>query len=247
MAYLPPIHPRFKDARAYERALRVSILDPFVSDVERRIQAAHQSYEAIRQNIAHIHQNPAVLIRSGQEAERHILRLHRHHTNRFERQMRKYFGTRVDVLAEGPVGTFMERAIRENVDLIRTINVKYHDKLKDDLAKLARERPFDQAAIRKVLRTSYGSAGYNLRRLTRDQTNKTIGKLSEIRQTQVGITQYIWVTSEDERVRESHEANSGVTFSWDDPPIRTGHPGNDIQCRCVPQGIIPPVPQRLAA
>ena len=247
MAYLPPIHPRFKDARAYERALRVSILDPFVSEVEGRIQSAHQSYEAIRQDIAHIRQSPAVLVRSGVEAQRYIWRLRRYHTGRFTRQMRRYFGTRVDVLGDGPTEAFMERAISANVDYIKTINVKYHEKLKDDLAKLARERPFDQAALRSVLRTSYGSAGYNLRRLTRDQTNKTIGKLSEIRQTQVGITQYIWVTSEDERVRESHEANSGVTFSWDDPPIRTGHPGNDILCRCIPQGIIPPVPQRLAA
>ena len=42
-----------------------------------------------------------------------------------------------------------------------------------------------------------------------------------------------WLTSDDERVRPSHREKVGKFFRWDDPPADTGHPGADIQCRCV--------------
>ena len=48
----------------------------------------------------------------------------------------------------------------------------------------------------------------------------------------MGIKQYIWSTSGDERVRDSHAENDGKIFSYDDPPP-TGHPGDEINCRCV--------------
>jgi hypothetical protein len=45
-------------------------------------------------------------------------------------------------------------------------------------------------------------------------------------------THYIWRTAGDDKVRPSHAANEGERFAWDNPPD-TGHPGEDINCRCV--------------
>ncbi len=42
---------------------------------------------------------------------------------------------------------------------------------------------------------------------------------------------YIWRTRGDGKVRNSHAANDGQIFSWDNPPP-TGHPGEDYGCRC---------------
>jgi SPP1 gp7 family putative phage head morphogenesis protein len=47
------------------------------------------------------------------------------------------------------------------------------------------------------------------------------------------VEEYVWSTSRDERVRPSHSAKDGKRFKWNDPPSDTGHPGNEIQCRCV--------------
>jgi SPP1 gp7 family putative phage head morphogenesis protein len=69
--------------------------------------------------------------------------------------------------------------------------------------------------------------------IARDQISKLNGQLNELRQTDLGITQYIWSTAHDERVRESHAEKDGETFDWDDPPEDTGNPGEDINCRCV--------------
>ena len=92
--------------------------------------------------------------------------------------------------------------------------------------------PFDQELLTKVIRKTYRSSGYNLRRIVRDQTNKTIGQLTHLRQQQVGIQSYQWLTSQDERVRPSHVRNSGLIFDWAKPPVETGHPGQDVLCRC---------------
>ena len=90
-----------------------------------------------------------------------------------------------------------------------------------------------------MLAQEFQSSGYNLRRLTRDQTQKQISNLTQARHRQMGIVEYRWSTSEDERVREEHAANNGKVFRWDTPPPITGHPGNDILCRCVERPIIP--------
>ena len=50
----------------------------------------------------------------------------------------------------------------------------------------------------------------------------------QIRET----AQYVWHTAQDEKVRQTHRANDGHLFSWDEPPP-TGHPGQDYNCRCA--------------
>ncbi len=68
-----------------------------------------------------------------------------------------------------------------------------------------------------------------LRRITRDHTGKLTGQRNRARQTKLGVDRHRWRTSEDERVWDTN----GRVFLWSDPPPDTGHPGKDIQCRCV--------------
>lgn len=75
--------------------------------------------------------------------------------------------------------------------------------------------------------------------IARDQTLKLHGDIIRIRQVNAGVEEYEWNTSNDDRVRESHENKEGQRFRWDSPPADTGHPGQDFQCRCVPIPIIP--------
>lgn len=70
------------------------------------------------------------------------------------------------------------------------------------------------------------------RLIARDQVAKLNGNLMRLRQTNLGITHYIWRTSLDERVRPTHAALEGKRFAWDNPPD-VGNPGEDYQCRCT--------------
>lgn len=76
------------------------------------------------------------------------------------------------------------------------------------------------------------------RLIARDQVSKLNGNLTEERQIDMGITGYIWRTVGDERVRDTHDENDGQEFTWDQPP-ETGHPGEDVNCRCWAEPILP--------
>lgn len=62
--------------------------------------------------------------------------------------------------------------------------------------------------------------------------------LNQALQEAIGIEFYVWVTSRDARVRESHAEREGTIFRWDSPP-EGGHPSHDFGCRCYarPLGI----------
>lgn len=80
--------------------------------------------------------------------------------------------------------------------------------------------------------------------IARDQTLKLNAMVTKERHAAAGIESYIWTTSDDERVRPSHEALEGQEFRWDDPPEinddgDTGGPGEDYQCRCIPFPVLP--------
>lgn len=90
-------------------------------------------------------------------------------------------------------------------------------------------------AIKKEIEKTFDISENRARGIARDQTNKFNGNLAELRQKEVGISQYRWSTSLDERVRYTHRLNEGKVFSWDNPPASTGHPGTQIRCRCTAQ------------
>ena len=135
-------------------------------------------------------------------------------------------------LAQAPVQAHMTQALATNVELIKTIPPRLHESLRRRIAEAFLDEPFNQQRLSQLLAQEYKSSGYNLRRLTRDITQKANADLNQLRQQQVGVTHYIWRTSEDERVRPTHEENNGKEFAWASPPLATGHPGNDVQCRC---------------
>ena len=91
-----------------------------------------------------------------------------------------------------------------------------------------------EEGIRKI-----GKFGKNRARLiARDQTAKFNDSLSQLRMLNAGIEEYEWLTARDDRVRRTHKANDGKTFRNDTPPPITGHPGHDVNCRCIRQPVI---------
>jgi len=87
--------------------------------------------------------------------------------------------------------------------------------------------------IARDIQKRFGITRRRANLISRDQTTKLNASLTKLRQESAGITEYIWQTSGDERVRPTHRANDGKRFKWDNPPKATGHPGTDINCRCV--------------
>lgn len=250
---LPSIPARNGDAKAYERAIRRQVLNPIIRETETAIRAAGNDYAAIQAAIRRIPQSAALQGLSMQAAAQQAQRLLQYHNSRFEKAMARSLGVRVEPMGQTlGINVLMSNHIDNNISLISTIPSRYQSSLALDFKIAAADAPFDEQRIIEILANNYRSTGWNARRIARDQTSKLVGQLNMERQTEVGVTEYIWRTVEDRRVRQSHRANNGRKFTWSDGPAFTGHPGEDIMCRCRAEGIIPdqglsPLEAQLAA
>jgi len=138
----------------------------------------------------------------------------------------------------------MNQAIRENVKLIKSLTTTQVDRLEESLNYYTEDR-----SLRRTILEAMKAERQEITRVTisraklisRDQTSKFIGNLNQVRQTEVGVTHYFWRTSGDSAVRPTHQDNNGKKFAWVDPPAETGHPGQDVQCRCQAEADLTPL------
>lgn len=95
-----------------------------------------------------------------------------------------------------------------------------------------------------MLQSNYGVSQRKAKFLARQETSLLMSKFRETRYGDMGIKQYRWSTSHDERVRHDHKDLNNEVYSWDAPPVtnrRTGkrnNPGEDFGCRCVAIAIV---------
>ena len=105
------------------------------------------------------------------------------------------------------------------------------------------------SSIEENIYETFGITRRKARLIARDQTSKLNASLTKLRQQELGITEYVWQTSGDERVRKTHRPLDGKICRWDDPTVykneKNGkwlkrssiggtnvHVGVDINCRC---------------
>lgn len=145
----------------------------------------------------------------------------------------------IDIREDYYMGDFfkeqMEQWISDNVDLIKTIPSDSLDKMKEIVLDGYTKGSDTKSMIKRVME-EYGKSKRKAKFIARDQTAKLNGNIARAQQQDAGITQYMWSTSGDERVRPSHAALDGKVFDWANPPTnsdgRTCHPGEDFNCRC---------------
>lgn len=224
--------------RLFEIAMRKVVLTPMVRDLQKRWLSAGVSYVTAKQQLDALEIPQGLDAAAEAAARKHMMKLRAYHIKKWRMEMTQHLGVRANVFQNDQYTEIMVRRIAENVSLIKTIPPRFHAGLAKKLVELQGTTPFDQAKLMRILQQEYGSSGYNVRRLTRDQTSKTIGDFNRVRQMSAGVEQYIWATSNDERVRPLHAELEGQTFSWHDSPP-DGHPGEAIQCFPAGTPILP--------
>lgn len=101
----------------------------------------------------------------------------------------------------------------------------------------------------EILKATEGLSVKHCKLLARDQMGKLNGQITQAQMEEVGLDLYVWSTSADDRVRDSHAIMEGLLCRWDDASVYSDdngktwkarpsgavdlHPGQDIQCRCV--------------
>jgi len=157
---------------------------------------------------------------------------------RFYSAMEKATGVNIEsVIQNEGLEDILVATTRENVNLIRSIPEEYFKKI-ETLVFTSTTQGDTAGSMIKQIQNIGKTTTKRARLIARDQSSKLNSALSQQRQQNLGVEEYIWRTAGDERVRENHRSKNGKTFRWDDPPKDTGHPGQAIQCRCVAQPII---------
>lgn len=130
----------------------------------------------------------------------------------------------------------MEQWVSDNVDLIKTVPNDMLGRMKQIVSDGYRNgtRPKDMA---EKIQGVYGMSRGHAQFIARDQISKLNAKITQREHADAGVTEYVWSSSGDERVRESHKRLNGHIFKYSDPPEtdngRHCNPGEDYNCRCV--------------
>lgn len=167
-------------------------------------------------------------------------------TKKFSQEVKRTSGIDLESL-------LLQEDLKDHMDLFIQKTVSLIAGLTDDVAKRVETALIDgimkglsNVAIAKLLTDAFGWGYKRARLIARDQLASWNSELNRIRQQQLGIKEYIWSTSMDERVRgrpkdeggkypyakPSHWAREGNLFQWAAAP-EGGHPGEPISCRCV--------------
>lgn len=140
------------------------------------------------------------------------------------------------IMQEPYLETQLKLFQNQNTDLITKLGSDQRDRVQQTLySNLSQGNGIEK--IEEELKKSEGIGENKAKLIARDQTNKFNGQLTQLRQQEIGITSYVWTTSQDERVRPTHRALDGETFTWE-KGSKIGHPGSEINCRCIAQPII---------
>ena len=204
------------------------------SDSSSQIQKIMQdSYYPVFDKILDIHHITNSLRKSGKLTEKAVNR-------QWFQAIKKTLG--VNILEDYYSGEFyqqiLEQWIRENLDLISTLpkdlTTKLESTIMDGFVSGANVRD-----IAKDVESICNTSKKHARFIARDQIGKLQSRISRHQQEDAGVEEYIWTTSQDSRVRDSHKRLNNKKFRWDDPPVvdpKTGrrcHPGEDYGCRCI--------------
>lgn len=191
--------------------------------------------------------------RAIQAAERTGLEVAEFNGNQNERIVESVLG--VDIFQEEPwLETQLELFANQNAQLIQNMTENEIERVSGIVQRGLQEGSSLQSVTENI-ENSFGITRRHARLIARDQTTKLNASLTKLRQQDLGITRYRWVTAGDERVRQSHRVLDDKICRWDDPTVYLDevsgkwlkrstiggtnvHVGSDVNCRCQSFGII---------
>lgn len=166
-----------------------------------------------------------------------------------DRQVREMLGVspvaraalaeRTPLPAQVPVQDTVLTWAAENVRLIKSIDSRYFDEVRDAVIATVGEGKSTRA-LAKLLNERFGVAKSRARLIAEDQIGKLNAQITQRRQLSLGIEEYEWSNVADQRVRKLHMNRSGrnpdglggTIRRWDQPHPTEGHPGEPVRCRC---------------
>ena len=161
-----------------------------------------------------------------------------------EEEKRKDFKKAITInpTVDEPTRERLKREYTENVTLsIKNFTDKEIIKLREAVEKNLFTGLDNNQSLVNFIQKEFNTTLHKARFLARNETELFFMNYNLAEFKQIGVTQYIWRTSHDERVRESHKLMDGKVVDIDTPPPETGgkHAGFDYNCRCKMLPVLP--------
>lgn len=145
-------------------------------------------------------------------------------------------------IRDTPTGELMRMRLEEQVHLIKSLPIEAGQRV-HKLTIEALENGERASTIEEEIRRSGDVTKSRAQLIARTEVARTSAELVEARATRIGSDGYIWRTSEDGDVRDSHKEMNGKYVPWSTPPTlsdgTTTHAGMIYNCRCYPDPVIP--------
>jgi SPP1 gp7 family putative phage head morphogenesis protein len=124
--------------------------------------------------------------------------------------------------------SLLDEFVKEHLTLIKSVQRQHLEKIGLTLRRGIREGRL-QKDIAKEIRNQTLIEKRRAQLIARNAPLQYSGALTKHHQTSAGIKSYIWQSSRDERVRDSHRKLDGEIFSWEG---LGPHPRCEVNCRC---------------
>ena len=173
---------------------------------------------------------------ADKQAERMVSRVFEANERRWARHLRQSGFDLRGVMQRGDLAAKIAELRLEAAGYIRSLPIEASTRV-GELAQQATMYGMRPAAIEQNLINLYGMTENRARLIARTEVARSNSILVQARAESLGSRAYIWQTSEDTRVRESHLEMNGKVCYWDSPPKLSDdtetHPGQIYNCRCI--------------
>lgn len=149
----------------------------------------------------------------------------------------------------GTVGISFASEINRNAGIIKSLPLDIANQVTRYISEESIDGRRADDIANDILRKFPSMARNRAALIARTEVSKTSTALIQARCENVGLDWYVWRTSEDGRVRDSHRHMESVLVKWTNPPSPERligeknppapyHAGNIYNCRCYPEPVV---------
>lgn len=144
-------------------------------------------------------------------------------------------------LNNAPTGNVLRSFLNDQVKLITSLPIEAADRVHKLTLEGLVEGTRAKEIAAEILKTGKVTES-RAKLIARTEVARTAAGLTMARAQHVGSTHYVWRTSGDADVRDSHKKMNGAVVPWDTAPILSDgtrtHAGMIYNCRCYPEPIL---------
>lgn len=145
-------------------------------------------------------------------------------------------------IQRAPTGQHFQALLAEQVTLIKSLPLEAAQRVHELTIAGLEDSTRASEIAKEIMRSGEVTEG-RATLIARTEVARSASTLTQARAQHIGSEGYIWRTSGDSDVRESHKKMSGKFVRWDKPPTlsdgTTTHAGQIYNCRCYPEPVLP--------